>query len=337
MKKAGIIFFISILLLTGVLRIVSFLGPVDRNDNTRMVINIEPGSSSKEIGKKLYSNNLISSSVFFNVLVSVIGVDDDLQAGYYEFKPKDSLIKYIKDLVRGRVATFEVTIPEGYNMEEIAGRLARLTIYSKERFLNVARKEFNWSFLPEEKERLKYCLEGYLYPDTYIIPREFTPREILDVILEQFKIEWWPKLKEATENKEFTPREIITIASLIEEEAKYDKEKPLIAAVIYNRLQKNMLLQIDATIQYALPARRKRILYKDLKKESPYNTYLYQGLPPGPICNPGSRAIEAALNPANVNYLFYFALDDGNHIFTNTYVKHLKKQAEMKKRGLISE
>jgi len=127
--------------------------------------------------------------------------------------------------------------------------------------------------------------------------------------------------------------EILTIASMIEEEAKFDDEKAIIASVIYNRLKEDMLLQIDATVQYILDEKKQRLLYKDLDIESPYNTYLNNGLPPGPICSPGDKAIQAALNPDETDYLFYFALENGEHVFTESYQEHIRKQNEIKNEG----
>ena len=137
--------------------------------------------------------------------------------------------------------------------------------------------------------------------------------------------------------EKYSLHEIITIASLIEEEARFDDEKPIIASVIYNRLNQEMRLQIDATVQYVLEEKKEKLLYKDLEVESFYNTYQNDGLPPGPICSPGIVAIEAALKPADTDYLFYFALNNGEHVFTKSYDQHIQKQREMKNEGLIND
>jgi UPF0755 protein len=337
-KRAGITFFVLIFFLTIFIKIISLIGPVDSSNDYVVAFNIEPGTSSNIIGERLYEKELINSPLIFKIVVGLLGYDNKLQAGYYELKPSENTFNLINSIANGRIATIKITIPEGFTVEEISDRLAENTFYTQEMFINECKNaHFTREFLDDSNKNTRYFLEGFLYPDTYIIPKEYTAHQIIELMLDQFEKRWWKRLKEETCDSLYTPFELITIASLIEEEGKLDEEKPLISAVIYNRLQRGMLLQIDAGIQYALAERKSRILYKDLNLDSPYNTYRFPGLPPGPICNPGDDAIEAAFNPANVDYLFYFALKDGSHIFTNTYYKHLKLQDQMKKEGLINE
>ncbi|ACL69339.1 endolytic transglycosylase MltG [Halothermothrix orenii] len=337
MKKAARVFLISIIVITGLLKFTSLISPVNRYDNTIIGVEIKSGSSSREISQKLYNKGLIKSARLFNILVSVSGFDNSLKAGYYEWSPSDNLISIIKDLNRGRVATFKITIPEGFTVEEVAEKLGEVTFYSKENYLSLAEgNNFNRPYLPRKRQGVKYVLEGFLYPDTYIIPKEYNPGQVLNVMLNNFEEKCWQELREKSLKKGITPYEAIIIASLIEKEARLETEKPIISAVIYNRLRKGMLLQIDATVQYSLPEWKDRVLYKDLRIDSRYNTYKYPGLPPGPICNPGKSSIEAALNPADVDYLFYFALEDGSHIFTTTYEEHLRQQNKYR-RGLENE
>lgn len=330
MKKAGKIFLLIIIIITGILRLGYLMEPVARNNNQLIDLRIKSGSTSSQIGEKLYNYGLIKSKFLFNLLLMIKGIDDKLQAGFYQLKPSYNLKEVIAILVEGRVATFKVTIPEGYTVEEIAERLATKTPYSMEDFLKIAGSDFAKPYLLAKDSSQKYAVEGFLYPDTYIIPKDYTPDRIFKVILDEFEEKWWERLKLETEDSEYSPYEIMTIASLIEKEAKLEEEKPLIAAVIYNRLEKGMLLQLDASIQYVLPERKERILYRDLEVDSLYNTYRYPGLPPGPVCSPGDSSIEAALNPADVDYLFYFALPDGSHKFSKTYREHLLLQRELR-------
>ncbi len=331
MKRAGIIFFIIIIIITGVIRLSYLMGPVDQNDNSLNTIKIEKGCSSYEIGEKLYNKNLIMSKNIFHILITITDYDKKLQAGYYEFSPSYSMWEIINRMVEGRIATFKVTIPEGYDIDNIIERLANKTNYKEQDFKKVIiANNMKREYLPADKIKYKFKLEGFLYPDTYIIPHEYSPKKIIETMLKQFEREWLFKLRFETEELDFNILEIMTIASLIENEAKIDKEKSIISAVIYNRLQKNMYLQIDAGIQYSIDGHKDKLLYKDLKIDSPYNTYLYRGLPPGPICSPGDEAIFAALNPADKDYLFYFALADGKHVFTKSYNEHLQLQQEIK-------
>ncbi len=360
MRRAGKIIFILIIVLTISLRILYLIGPVDREAENSVSVIIESGSSGGQIARKLYNNNLIRSKKLFSVLVSIKGYENSLKAGIYNINPSYDMEEIIDLLVDGRIATFRYTIPEGFTVEEIARRLSVLTSYTEEEYLNYARQDLGRDYLNISTEDIKYALEGYLYPDTYVIPQEYNPKQIFDVMLSVYEKGWLNKLNQISsasgsdsqnytnedDNKkttnvvkeesfskiasQFTTHEIMTIASLIEEEARLDEEKALVAAVIYNRLKSNMLLQIDATIQYIMDDRKERVLYSDLTIDSPYNTYVYPGLPPGPISNPGANSIEAALNPADVDFLFYFARKDGSHVFTRSYQEHLKLQNEMR-------
>ena len=185
-------------------------------------------------------------------------------------------------------------------------------------------------YFSQKNQYIKFKLEGYLYPNTYRIEKNFKPLKIYKLMLKEFEDKWLLKLKNKANNSKYNISELVTIASIVEKEAKLVEEKAIIAGVIYNRLEENMKLQIDATVQYVLPRRKERLLYSDLKFDSKYNTYLYAGLPPGPISNPGANSLEAALNPKKTEYLFYFAREDGSHQFSKTYEEHLRKQNELK-------
>jgi len=315
-KRAGKFFLLFVILLGGVIRLFYLMEPVDINNHQVVDLIINKGSSSEQIAEELYSSNLIRSKFVFNLLLFFKGIDDNLKAGFYQFKPSYNIREVISIIHEGRVATFKVTIPEGFTLDDIAERMAELTPYSKETFL-------------EDANSFDYSLEGFLYPDTYIIPKDFTPEQIFEVMYREFKEKWLERLEDETKDSRYSPLDIVVIASLVEKEAKLAEEKPVIAAVIFNRLNQEMLLQIDASIQYALPTRKERVLYSDLQFDSPYNTYLYTGLPPGPICSPGDASIEATLNPESNDYLFYFALPDGSHVFSRTYQEHLLLQKKM--------
>lgn len=339
MKRAGLIFLVIVIIITGILRLNYLVKPVEENSNQDIGINIKAGNSSLNIAEKLEEKNLIRSKLLFIFIINFYGIDDQLKAGYYEFSPADSLREIIRNLTEGKIATFNITIPEGYTVEDVAVRLEELTAYDKEDFLNIAQND---DLIPLDRDlsdtdytdSFKYPLEGFLYPDTYTIPYEYNPEEILKVMVNQFQEKWQEKylnkVKDQTENdSELGFYEYLIIASLIEKEAKLDEEKKTISSVIHNRIKEDMPLQIDASVQYILPEWKDRLLYNDLKEESPYNTYLFKGLPRGPICNPGKQSLEAAIEPSDEEYLFYFAEKDGSHVFTKTYEEHLEKQNEL--------
>jgi len=316
---------VFILLISSVL--FYLIQPVNKEDELGIRIDIKSGSPAAQIAETLYNYKLIRSKTLFRILLNIRGLENSLKAGVYSIKPSENIFEIMDLLVKGRVSTYRVTIPEGYTIEEIAERLSVLTFHSKEDFLRIARSNLGRDYL-DSSNRTRYPLEGFLYPDTYIIPEEYQIEEIYEMMLSVFEERCLERL--GNTEQDFTPYEIMIIASLVEKEARLDKEKPIIAGVIYNRIEQDMLLQIDASVQYVLKERKGRILYSDLKVDSPYNTYLYHGLPPGPISNPGAVSIEAALKPADVDYLFYFARDDGSHVFSKTYSEHLKLQGEMR-------
>ncbi len=213
----------------------------------------------------------------------------------------------------------KVTFPEGFTLEKMAARLVdKKVILSEKTFLALTKtqgKLFKASFpLPKN-------LEGYLFPDTYVFLSGADEKKVIQTMLSNFERKVGPKIADSGK----PIGETLIKASLIEREAEVEEDRTKIAGVIENRLKKNMRLQIDATVQYALPEHKSRLFFADLKFKSPYNTYLNKGLPPGPICSPGIPSIEAALNPEKSNYLFYVAGKDGKkHLFAQTFAEHQK-------------
>ncbi len=338
MKKAGIIFLILIILITLSVKIIDLTGPVDSNNDENILIEIKKGSSAQTIVDTLYINELIRSRLTFRTYIHLTEIDQQLKAGYYYLKPSMDMFEIIDYLKTGGNAVFKVTIPEGFSVTEVINRLAEKSLNTKDDYSEtLIENNFKHEFLPNKNDKMTYRLEGYLYPDTYTVPLGYSSFETIEVLLSSFENNVIEKIKENEITDSYSLHEIITIASLIEEEARFDNEKPIIASVIYNRLNRDMLLQIDATVQYVLKEKKARLLYKDLEVESFYNTYQNEGLPPGPICNPGIVAIEAALNPVDTDYLFYFALNNGEHVFTKSYEQHIQKQREMKNEGLIND
>ena len=298
--------------------------------NVQQVIFIKSGSTINDIAKKLREKKLIAYPSLFKFQVRLTGTAPKLKAGYYRLGSQMTVGEIINKLVKGEMATYKLTVPEGTTIEKIALQLEKKGI-KKEKFLSIARtKDLDYlSISLKNKKKIIYSLEGFLFPDTYQIPYGSSASEIIEIMLKEFKEKIGP-LKSEIQDNEYNLKEIITIASLIQAEGKIDNELKIISSVIYNRLNIRMKLQMDATIQYVLPERKARLLYSDLKVDSPYNTYLHYGLPPGPINNPGLAAIKAALNPADTDYLYYVVVgDDGQHKFSKNYRQHLKIQNDL--------
>lgn len=287
------------------------------------VVTIPQQASAGQVGEILEKEGLVRSSLAFRLYTRWKGLDGQIKAGQYRLSSGLSTSQIIMELVNGKTAIQTITIPEGFNTVQVADLLAAKGLVDREKFISaVAYQEFPYSFLdglPEGERRL----EGYLFPDTYYFTSSDSESEIIDTMLNRFEREMDELGYTALAGKNgISLHEAVTIASLVEREAKADEERPLIAGVIYNRLNISMPLQIDATIQYALGENKPVILYKDLEVDSPYNTYKNYGLPPGPIAMPGRASLLAAVNPAETDYLYYVAKPDGYHAFATTLAQH---------------
>lgn len=265
------------------------------------------------------------------VNLSINGRSIQLREGSYKINTDLSLNELIEAL-EGKSLNenlISLTIPEGYTIEDIGKVIEEKNIASKEEFIKaVENYELPW-FIEKNKNK-RYDLEGYLYPDTYFIEKDTDLNDIIKMMVERFE-EVLTQIQEESEvnfdNSKIN--DITTIGSMIEKEAQVDKDRPLISSVIYNRLEKDMKLQIDATILYAMNEHVDVVLYKHLETDSPYNTYKYKGLPVGPICNPGKESLKAALMPDKTDYLYYILKEDKSHYFTNEYNDFLNKKKEL--------
>ncbi len=310
------------------------LQPVKASDQP-VKFTIESGMGTAKIAEVLHQNGLIKNSTIFIGYLKWKHEGSRFQAGVYEAKPGATFGELIAKLNSGDVVKEEmvkITIPEGYTVEQIAKKVSEATGTSAEEFLKLADHPGDeavvaFKEVPSDAD-LKHAAEGYLFPDTYEFKKGTNDSDIFHRMMEQMqsKIDSIPDLQQKLKDRDMTLHELLTIASLVEREVVVDKERSLVAGVIYNRLDQQMKLEIDATVQYALAEPKERLLYKDLKVESPYNTYLHDGLPPGPICSPSVASIEAALSPKASEYLYYVTKKDGSHehLFAKTYQEHLK-------------
>lgn len=281
-------------------------------------ITIKPGASTNDIAEILSDRGVVRSTLLFKLYVKKQRADSKLQSGDYHMRTGMSNEEALALLLKGPyIKYYRVTIPEGLTVEETAAAVDKASPISEEDFLQAARKElYDLSFLDEIPDE---SLEGYLFPKTYTVTGRTKAKDLVWMMLRQFEKETAGLGTSYAESKGLDLHNVITIASMIEKEVKVANERELVSEVIYNRLRNNMALQIDATVQYALPDRKESLSYSDLAVDSPYNTYLHTGLPPGPIASPGLASIEAALHPKEGNYLYYVLTgEDGSHTFTAT-------------------
>lgn len=278
---------------------------------------IPPGSGTRQIASILKFYRIIDHPLYFILQAKRKGVENSLKAGEYRFNNRMSMEEILDRLNKGEMITYSFTIPEGYNLKEIAARLEAEGFASSERFLALCyNRDIIYSLGLNAGS-----LEGCLFPDTYQVIRGISEKEIITIMFDRFRKITDPFQGKIKEMK-VSLHSIITLASLIEKEAKKKEEKSLISAVFHNRLKKGMPLEACVTVLYALGYHKYLLTYDDLKIESPYNTYLHCGLPPGPICSPGRTSIEAALNPAPVPYLYFVSQQNGSHQFSETFTQH---------------
>lgn len=273
----------------------------------------------------LAEHQLIQDPLVFILYTRWQRLSDRLQAGEYEFSPAMSVMEIVDKLVRGQVVSYSLTIPEGYTVEQIIDVAVATGLFAREdlrRALAEAARE--WPYLPAGVD-LAEPLEGYLFPDTYMLTRSMDAAALVEMMLDRFEAVFSADLRRRAEVLGLTVHEVVTLASIIERETPVDDERPLVSAVFHNRLQRGMLLQADPTVRYAMGRWEGQLLNRDLQVDSPYNTYRYAGLPPGPIASPGARSLQAALYPADVDYLYFVSRYDGTgeHVFARTYEEHL--------------
>ena len=316
------------------------LKPVEEDSKKTINVNIPIGSSTTGIGKILEDHGVIRDARVFKYYVKFKN-EAGFMAGDYKMKPSMTLPEIISSLKTGKVmqdVVMKITIPEGKQLKQIAGIIAEKTQQDQEEiFKQLNDKEFVTKMmgkypdvLTEDifNENVKFPLEGYLFPATYPFYSEKpTVEEIVTVMLTKTK-EVLGEFKGQMEEREMTSHQVMTMASLIEEEATDKVDRDKIASVFYNRIDTDMPLQTDPTVLYAHGEHKDRVLYKDLEIEDPYNTYVNKGLPPGPIANPGVMSIEAALAPADTDDLYFLATSTGDVLFSKTLEEHNRKKSE---------
>ncbi len=280
-------------------------------------VSIPEGASYTQGIKILKREGIVKKEFLFHVIGKIMNIDTHMQAGYYYLNTSMSPWSVLDHLRRGLVVQHRITITEGSDLKSIKPKLINSGLISDESWRVVYDREFL-----ELLDIDAPSLEGYLYPDTYRFTKGMEPRDIFRIMVQRLRENFNQALLKRSEEIGLSEREVITLASIIEKEAVYDRERPIISAVFHNRLKKNMRLQADPTVLYGVEKRWKRIRYRDLKRDTPYNTYKIKGLPPGPIAFPGIKSIKAALYPADVDYLFFVSKNNGTHHFSKTNREH---------------
>ncbi|MCH7498560.1 MAG: endolytic transglycosylase MltG [Nitrospinae bacterium] len=285
------------------------------------VVEIKPGMTLKQVAHLLADKELLSEPSTFMLYTYLQGEQNHIQAGEYRFSPSMPPRDILEALTSGMAVLYTVTIPEGYRITDIAGLLEAKGLVDKPAFIEATRNRE----LLESLHIPSGSLEGYLYPETYKFSKAGGARRIVQTLLDTFKERvLQPERVQQAEAMQFTFHEIITLASLIEKETGLGKERKLISSVFHNRLAKNMRLQTDPTVIYAMVNFDGNIRKKDLSIDSPYNTYKHFGLPPGPIASPGLESIQAALDPKESDFLYFVSRKDGSHQFSTNYKDHVR-------------
>jgi UPF0755 protein len=286
---------------------------------------LPPGTSFRAVTDSLAAHGVITHRRWFKLMARLRGVERSVHAGVYEFPAGSSPWTVLSMLAHGKKAALRFTIPEGLTILETAALAAERLGIPADSFVAAARDgkaAATILVLPVTS------FEGFLRPETYLLPADLNARELVRLLAEGANSDWRPAWNARLDSLKMDRLALVTLASIVEGEARADDERETIAGVYRNRLRIGMALQADPTVQYAISLktgkRKPRLFDKDYQIQSPYNTYRNPGLPPGPVNSPGRRSIEAALHPADVKYLYFVAGPDGRHIFSKTYSEHLR-------------
>ncbi|WP_139490369.1 endolytic transglycosylase MltG [Brevibacillus dissolubilis] len=314
----------------------SELQPAQSAENAQTkTITIPPGTSVRSIGEILHNEGIIKNAALFAYYTKWEGKSNQLKAGEYQLSGGQPLDEVVRTLVNGNATSeaLRFTIPEGYNVKQIAERLASKGLVDKETFLKEVNEgnfsEFPFvSSIPANNGR-QYRLEGYLFPETYEVRKGATEHEIIAKMLSQFEKET-AELAAQLQARNMSLDDAVILASIVEREVVVDEERPIVAGVFMNRIRDNWMLQSCATVQFVLGKQRDRITFEDLKINNPYNTYINPGLPPGPIASPGRTSLQAVALPAEHEYFFFVTKKDGSseHLFARTFAEHQKNDAK---------
>jgi len=324
-----IVVFLFIIISAAVIYISGYPGSTAGTNSESQIIEVKPRTSFYSVAGTLKEKGVIGDIRKFYLYARVKGALHRIRAGEYLFEPLMTPRQILTKLVKGEVINHRVTISEGLNLYQIADILEESGFVGKKDFIARA---FDTALM--NKLAVKgISFEGYLYPETYFFVKGMNAEEIISHMVGRFKEIFVEEYEERAKELGFTPEEIVTLASIIEKETANPEERPLISAVFHNRLERNIRLQTDPTVIYGMMEKFDGDLKKkDLKKKTPYNTYRINGLPPGPIANPGVESIKAALFPADVEYIYFVSMNNGSHAFSKTLEEHNRSVWRYQKR-----
>ena len=314
----------------GCLLVLGCAGPT----GTPVQLTVPSGATLKAVSDSLEARGVISHATAFRLYVRVRGDDRRIRAGRYLLTPGTSWREILDALTEGRVVTVWMTVPEGFRLPQIASRIAAVSEVPDSSVLGVLAD-------PDAAGRYGVPgprLEGYLFPDTYLFAAGVPVATVVRAMTRRYRLVWTPERRARLDSLGMNERELVTLASIVQAEARKVEEMPRIASVYHNRLRRGWLLQADPTVLYALGGYRERLLFAaiDSVADHPYNTYRKPGLPPGPIGAPGEQALQAALYPASEPYLYFVARSDGSHVFSRTLAEHNRAVAAARREQVES-
>lgn len=333
MKKSKKTTFVILIILIAIIvsLLFGFLNldrPLDSSDTAEVTIVIPEGAGTSNIANILEENNLIDSAFKFKILSKVKGYDGEFKSGEYSLNKSMKPSEIAAVIIKGVSNQESFTIPEGFSIYKIGKMLEEKGICTMSEFESeLETGNFDYSFLPKDIDgKDKY--EGYLYPDTYNIAKNSNAHDVIKTCLDNYQDKYDKKIKKLVDKSGKSLKEIMTVASIVEREAVKSDERPLVAGVIYNRLNKNMKLQMCSTVQYILKEDKPVLSIADTEISSDYNTYINEGLPHGPICNPGMASIKAAANPEKTKYIYFVVSSklDGSMEYSSDYDEFLKEK-----------
>ncbi|MEQ9399237.1 MAG: endolytic transglycosylase MltG [Longimicrobiales bacterium] len=316
----------SVLLALGLVGLVACGG--GSGDGPPVTVTVPSGASLGQVADSLSARGVIGARRAFVLFARIRGDDTRVKSGVYDLPRGASWGRVLDLLTAGRVSTVAMTIPEGFRLAQIAPRIAEVTETTPDSVEALLRAASADTFgVPGPG------LEGYLFPDTYRFAPGISPSSVVGTLVERHRAFWTPERRARLDSLDMTQQELVTLASIVQAEARMIDEMPTISSVYHNRLRDGWLLQADPTVLYALGGPRPRLLFAaiDSVQDSPYNTYTQPGLPPGPIGSPGAAALLAALYPAPEDFYYFVARPDGSHVFTRTLAEHNRAVADARR------
>ena len=292
-------------------------------DAPRIQVTIPRGANFDSAMDSLAARGVVAHSTLFRLYARLRGLPRGLKSGVYSFRPEETWGTVIHALKIGRGVEVRFTLPEGWTLMETADLAERELGIPRDSLLRAARSPERLAQLGVEATRTA-SMEGYLFPTTYVVAKGLRAQDLVRVMTQEFLSRWPAEWDARLDSLGWTRHQAVILASIVEAETRYAPDAPFVSAVYHNRLRRRMPLQADPTVVYAYGGRLKRVYEKHLRIDSPYNTYLHPGLPPGPICQPGMASLRAALYPAAVPFLYFVAQPDGKHVFSMSYREHLR-------------